>query len=93
MYYVLHTMKYKFSILNVTVGLFLLWIIFYSIFNNKQLSEGEGWGMIGMVGRFVFGVVLLVVDAILQATIKDRFTVNVLGVIAVIVSLYFLLFK
>ena len=86
-------MKYRFTILNVAAFLFLLWVIFYSIFNDKQLLEGEGWGMVAMVSLFVIGVVLVVVDVIIQAVFKDRFVVNVLGAIAVIVAAYLLMYK
>jgi uncharacterized PurR-regulated membrane protein YhhQ (DUF165 family) len=72
-------MSFKPSILNVYELLFLAGCIGFTIYNYAQLSEGEGWGVVGMVGLFGFGVVLLIFDIIISRLVKDRMTANIIG--------------
>jgi hypothetical protein len=73
-------MSFKPSILNVYALLFLTGCIGFTIYNYAQLSEGEGWGVVGMVGLFGFGVVLLLIfDIIISRLVKDRMTANIIG--------------
>ena len=84
-------MWWKFSLLNISTGLFLIWCAFYTIFNYGQLSEGEGWGIVAMVGLAGVGAVLLVIDLIIQAIFKDKRMVNITGLIVVLVAAFLLL--
>ena len=86
-------MKLKPSILNIATGLFLTGIIFYTIFNYGQLSEGEGWGVVAMVGLFGVGIVLLVIDFIIQRVFKNKKTINIYGAFVVLIATLLLLLK
>jgi hypothetical protein len=78
-------MKFRLSILNIYAAMFLLWCIGFTILNYSELSEGEGWGVVGMVGLFGFGLLLLVVDIVIHNLIKNGKTANIIGLIVAIV--------
>ncbi|HLK30162.1 MAG TPA: hypothetical protein VKT28_16390 [Puia sp.] len=84
-------MKSRLSILNLSALLFLIGIIIYTILKYKQLSEGEGWGVVAMVGLFGAGIVLLVIDFIIQKIFKSRTIVNITGAIVAVIAVFFLL--
>jgi uncharacterized PurR-regulated membrane protein YhhQ (DUF165 family) len=86
-------MKLKPSILNIATGLFLTGIIVSTVFNYGQLSEGEGWGVVAMVGLFGVGLTLLVIDFIIQRVFKSRKTINIIGAFVVFVVALLLLLK
>jgi hypothetical protein len=72
-------MKFKPSVLQLYAILFLMGCIGFTIYNYAQLSEGEGWGVVGMVGLFVFGIVLLLIDIVIRNLWKNKTTVNIIG--------------
>lgn len=72
-------MKFKPSILNIHSIIFLAGCLGFTIYNYDQLSEGEGWGMVGMVGLFGLGVFLLVIDLVLRNIIKNRTATHIIG--------------
>ncbi len=74
-------MTYKPTILNISTSIFLLGILFYSIWNYKTLSAGEGWGIVAMFGLAGIGIFAALADLILQRLIKNRVVINVLGLI------------
>jgi hypothetical protein len=84
-------MTFKPSILNIAAGLFLTGIIIYTIFNYAQLSAGEGWGIVAMIGLSGFGVVLLILDFVLQKFLKNRVTINIIGAIVTVIAALLLL--
>ena len=86
-------MRYKTSILNIASGLFILAIIFYTIFNYKQLSNGEGWGIVAMTGLICIPVLLLVIDLIIQQIFKDRMIVNIIGIFLTVASILLVVLK
>jgi nitrate/nitrite transporter NarK len=86
-------MTFKPTILNIATGLFLIGCLFYTLFNYRQLSEGEGWGVVGMVGLLGVGVVLLVIDFIIQKIFKSRKTINIICAIVTIAATLLLLLK
>ncbi|MEO8770710.1 MAG: hypothetical protein ABI402_11510 [Ferruginibacter sp.] len=77
-------MRYKISILNITSYIFIVIIIFYSIFKYNKLSEGEGWGIVAMFGSAGIPVVLLILDFIIQQIFKDRVVINIIGAFLVV---------
>ncbi|HEX6169158.1 MAG TPA: hypothetical protein VFZ33_05660 [Chitinophagaceae bacterium] len=79
-------MKFTPTILNIYATIFLLVCIVFTIYNYAQLSEGEGWGVVGMIGLFGFGLLLLVGDLILRNIFKNKVTVNILGLIVAIIA-------
>ena len=86
-------MKLKPSILNISTGLFLSGIIIYTIFNYGRLSEGEGWGVVAMVGLFGVGIVLMVIDFIIQLVFKNKKITNIIGAFIILIATLLLLLK
>ena len=86
-------MKFKPSILNIAAVLFLTGIIINTIFNYGQLSEGEGWGIVAMVGLFGLGIFLLIIDFIIQRFITNKKTTNIIGAFVVLIATLLLLLK
>lgn len=86
-------MTFKPTILNIATGLFIVGSLLYTVFNYRQLSEGEGWGVIAMVGLFGVGVVLLLIDFIVQQVFKSRKTVNIICAFITIAATVLLLLK
>ena len=85
-------MRYQLSVLNIITGLFLLGCIAFTIFNYEELSSGEGWGVVGMVGLAAFGIAALIVDVILQQVVRDRKKMNIVGAILAFIAAWLLLF-
>jgi hypothetical protein len=85
-------MKFKPSILNIYAILFLVGCIVFTIYNYDQLSEGEGWGVVGMVGLLGFGVLLLGGDIVLNNIIKKRIIANVIGLVVAIIATILLIY-
>jgi len=77
-------MTYKPTILNISTSIFLLGILFYSIWNYKTLSAREGWGIVAMFGLAGIGIFAALADLILQRLIKNRVVINVLGLIILV---------
>ena len=88
----LTTMQFKPSILNIYAILFLVGCIAFTIYNYDQLSEGEGWGVVGMIGLFVFGVILLVVDIVIRNIFKNKTTANIIRLLVAVISTILLFF-
>ena len=86
-------MKFNPSILNVYALVFLTGCIGFTIYNYAQLSEGEGWGVVGMVGLFGFGIILLVVDIIIRNLFKNRLTANIIGLGVSIIATLMVIFS
>ena len=84
--------KSQLSILKVYAIVFLLGCIGFTIFNYDQLSAGEGWGIVGMVGLFGFGGVLLVADLILHNLITSRMARNIIGILLAIIATLMIIF-
>lgn len=59
-------MKYKPTIIGIAAWLFLACCCVNTIANYKELSAGEGWGVVGMIGLAGIGVVGLVIDLLIQ---------------------------
>ena len=74
-------MTYKPTILNISTAIFLTGILVYTIWNYKTLSAGEGWGVIAMVGLAEIGILAGLTDLILQRFLKNRITINIIGLI------------
>jgi hypothetical protein len=85
-------MKFKPSILNIYALVLHAGCIIFTIYNYAQLSEGEGWGLVGMVGLFGFGVVLLIVDIIINNLFKNKVTANIIGLLVSIIATLMLIF-
>jgi uncharacterized PurR-regulated membrane protein YhhQ (DUF165 family) len=79
-------MKFKPSILNIYALVFLVGCIGFTIYNYDQLSEGEGWGVVGMVGLLGFGVLLFVGDIVIRNLFKNKTTANVIGLAVSIIA-------
>jgi hypothetical protein len=61
-----------FKVLRVHAILFLTGCIVFTILNYAQLSEGEGWGVAGMIGLAGFGIFLLILEVIICNIFKKQ---------------------
>ncbi|MFD1161929.1 hypothetical protein [Hwangdonia seohaensis] len=80
--------RYTLTILNTSVFIGELIVIVFTIFKWDELSRGEGWGVVYMIGFGVFIAAGLLVDLILQITLKHRPLLNGVGLFVVLVYLY-----
>src|SRR5690554_2106140 len=87
-------MKNRLTILNIASGLLLIGVIGYTIFNYGELSKGEGWGVVAMIGLFIIACVGLIIDLIIQFSTKNirprkRFIIrNIIGLLILISAYY-----
>lgn len=79
-------MTYKPTILNVCAGIYIASCIAYTIIYYPVLSANEGWGVVAMIALLGSGFIFLLIDLLLQYFIKDRKTMNITGLIIVIVA-------
>jgi len=78
-------MKYKWTPLNISAYIFLSGCILYTIINYSQLSEGEGWGVVAMVGLTGFGLSAVAVDYLIRRYMEPgKIRIIVCSVIAII---------
>ena len=83
-------MKYRLTILNLSFWIFLLGCIVYTTMNYDQLSEGEGWGIVFMIGIIIFGASSLLVDFFIQWLVKNHRKQKIISALALII--YVILF-
>ena len=74
-------MTYRPTILNITSALYMTGCIIYTIIKYDVLSQGEGWGVVGMVGLFGVGVLALLADMLVQLIIRNRKICNLVGIL------------
>ena len=79
-------MKLKPTILTIYSLLFLAGCIGFTLFNYNELSKGEGWGVVGMIGLFGFGVLLFVIDIVIRNLFKNKTTANIIGLVVAIIA-------
>ena len=79
-------MKFKPTILTIYSLLFLAGCIGFTLFNYNELSEGEGWGVVGMIGLFGFGVLLFVIDIVIRNLFKNKTTANIIGLVVAVIA-------
>ena len=84
-------MRYKLTVLNIATFVFLLGSIVYTVANYSTLSDGEGWGVVYMIGLFIFGATALIIDLIIQRLVKSKKTQFILSIAAMLiyVALFF----
>lgn len=85
-------MKFRLTILNSAAFLFLTGCLLYGLLNYSNLTTGEGWGMIYIIGLFFFGLTALVADLIIRIIFKTKSSQNIAGIIALLlyIVLYYL---
>lgn len=87
-------MVFKPSILNIPAVLFIIGCLIYAVYNYKVLSAGEGWGIAYIVGLCGLGLLLLLIDLILQNILKkNRAIVNIIEVVVLIAAFISLFLK
>jgi FtsH-binding integral membrane protein len=77
--------KYRKTVLNVSSGIFIIGCLIYTIVDYNDLSSGEGWGVVSMIGLMGVGLLNLFIDLVFQVFIRNRFLQNVLGTLTVII--------
>ncbi len=80
--------KYSLTILNVSVFIGELILIVFTIINWNELSKGEGWGVVAMIGLGVLIISGLIVDFVLQLAFKKRLILNIVCIFFVLIYLY-----
>lgn len=85
-------MKFRLTVLNVCVLIYCIGIFIFSVIYYPTLSSGEGWGIVAMLGLFFIGAVFALIDLFLQLFIKNKDTLNIAGIIVVLLSVGLLLF-
>ena len=79
-------MKFTPTILTIYSLLFLAGWIGFTLFNDNELSKGEGWGVVGMIGLFGFGVLLFVIDIVIRNLFKNKTTANIIGLVVAVIA-------
>ena len=83
-------MRFNFTILNVTVIIWIIWIFVDSIIHYKQISSGEGWGVLMVLILCFFGVIGLFIDVVIQVLTRKlsnkTLITNIIGLIVVIIG-------
>lgn len=64
--------RYRITPLNVAAIIFLEIIAVFTWINWEQLYANGGWGIVGMYGLALFGLVALLVNLILQIIFRNR---------------------
>lgn len=83
--------NYKITILNALSYLYIFSCLVYTIFKWEILSKGEGWGVVAMIGLIAIGLIPLLIDLVLQAFIKNKMTLNIVGLlVAITITILFL---
>jgi hypothetical protein len=85
-------MKFTPTILNIYSLVFLVACIGFTIYNYDELSGNGGWGMVGMVGLFGFGVSLFVGDMIIRKIFPNKIITNLIGFLVSIVATLLVLY-
>jgi hypothetical protein len=78
--------KFKPSILAFYSIAFLTWCIGYTIYNYEELSEGEGWGLVGMTALSGLGLFLLIGSVVLDNVVKNKLLSNFIGLLVAIAT-------
>jgi hypothetical protein len=81
----------KWTILRAYFLIYLACCIIYTTAKWKTLSYAEGWGVVGMVGLIGIGLFGLLIDFILTLIIKDKKTLNGIGIL-IVIGFSFMLF-
>ncbi|MBL7726777.1 MAG: hypothetical protein JNM68_03780 [Dinghuibacter sp.] len=84
-------MKLPRSILTIYALLMLAGVIFFTLFNYRRLSEGEGWGVVAMFGLGGLALLLLVADLLIRYFIPNKKTANIVGLVIALVFTILLL--
>lgn len=76
--------KYRITVLNISVAIYLFGIILSAVSNYSDLSSGEGWGVVAMVGLAVIGILAGLADLIIQFIIRNRLWQNIAEIIIIV---------
>lgn len=76
--------KYRITVLNISVAIYLFGIILSTVSNYSDLSSGEGWGVVAMVGLAVIGILAGLADLIIQFIIRNRLWQNIAEIIIIV---------
>lgn len=88
-------MDYQLSIVNLASALFFIFLIGSGILCHKDLTDGEGWGMVALIGLSVFPALGLSFDFLIQLSTMSLegtnqiITRNGLGLLFAVVLYYY----
>lgn len=83
-------MRYRPTILNISVGIFLTGILIFTILNYRDLAFEEGWGIVAMIALAGYGLIAGLIDLVCQIFIKNTKLLNIVGIsiVAVILGVF-----
>lgn len=87
-----NAMNYKPSVLNYASVLLVLIGFIWLVIDYKVLSEGEGWGLIGVIMLFGLAFISIYIDLLLRYIIKNRKWLNLVETVLVLSALGFFLY-
>lgn len=65
----------------------LLYCIGTTVFNYEELTKGEGWGMVGMIGLGGIGLALFLIDLIVQKAFRSKTAMFITATLVVILAI------
>jgi len=74
-----------FTVLKVFSILYIVSCLIYTVIKWKTLSNGEGWGVVYVFGLISFGLIGLLMDFILLKTIKNKWLLNSIELVIVVI--------
>ena len=82
--------RYRPTLLNGAATTTLVGCIIYTIIKYPVLSEGEGWGMVAMIGLFGLALTAYIPDIIIQNLVKNRILELILDLLVIICYFLFI---
>ena len=86
-------MKFRFTILNIYAIIFIAGCLGFTLYNYEQLSEAEGWGLIGMVGLLGFGLLLIIADIVIHNIIKNNTIATITRLVVVFIATFLVIYR
>ena len=78
----------KLSVLNITSILTIIFSFIYLGIYWKVLSDGEGWGVIVILGIICFGFLGILTDFLLKKIISNKYYLNLIELLIVLLIFF-----
>jgi hypothetical protein len=84
-------LKYSLSLLNASVITGYLFLVIYAFMKWKELSEGDGYGLVALVLVILLISSGLIIDLLLQLIVKNKIIQNSIGAFFILIYAYIIL--